>query len=64
MILEAEDAIEPFNRTDPDCDAYWDLMELFPTICCDIKTIHRFLSRLLCCEVINIKITHHENQCT
>ncbi len=53
MILKGEDALKPFSRTDPDCEAYRDLWVIFPAACCDMKIIFRFIPRQLCCEVVN-----------
>ena len=33
MILKVEDALKPFSRTDPDCEAHRDLRVIFPTAC-------------------------------
>ena len=53
MILKVEDALKPFSRTDPDCEAHRDLRVIFPTACCDVKIIHRFIPQQLCCDVVN-----------
>ena len=54
MILKVEDAFKPFSRTDPDCEAHRDPRVIFPTACCDVKIIHRFIPQQLCCEVVNL----------
>jgi hypothetical protein len=33
MILKVEDALKPFSRTDPDCEAHRDLWVIFPAAC-------------------------------
>lgn len=43
MFLKVADALKPFSRTDPDCEAHRDLWVIFPVACCDMKIIYPFI---------------------